>query len=154
MERACVASEAVCPSGAVVKVGKVMLAPAWDHEEESSSYIEGTSFHRQSAQEMCPCFSGFHQFLFIHRQVLLILTLNLQPQPVSPAQSWCRQSPHALGQPDKVLNVWPQDGFHGARKDAWPPGDAYGVGGLKEGGLLQTPALQMWEHRPPGHLWY
>ena len=73
---------------------------------------------------------------------------------LSPAQSWCRQSPHALGQPDKVLNVWPQDGFHGARKDAWPPGDAYGVGGLKEGGLLQTPALQMWEHRPPGHLWY
>ena len=147
VERASLASETICPCWAIVKVGKVMLSLVWDHEEERNSYIEDTSFHRQSAQEMCPCFSRFHQFLFIHRQVLLILTLNLQPQPVSLAQSWCWQSPQALGQPDEVLNVWPQDWFQGARKDGWPPGDAYGAGGLKEGGLLQMPTLQMREQR-------
>lgn len=54
--------------------------------------------------------------------------------------------PLALGQLDKVLNALATGRVPGARKDAWPPGDAYGVGGLKEGGLLQMPALQMWEH--------
>lgn len=107
VERASLASETVCPSGAIIKVEKVMLSPVWDHEEERDSYIQGISFHRQSAQEMCPRFSGFHHSLFIHRQVLLILTLNPQPQPVFTAQSWCRQGPHALGQSDKILTVWP-----------------------------------------------
>ena len=73
-----------------------MLSPVWDHEEERDSYIQGISFHRQSAQEMCPRFSGFHHSLFIHRQVLLILTLNPQPSLSSQPRAGAGRAPMPL----------------------------------------------------------
>ena len=143
-ERDSLASETVCPSGPpVLKVGRIMLSALWVRKRRRWIPIyKDISFHRCRAQETCPHLFRLHSSLSLQEWVLLIVTLNLQPQPVSLAQSWCQQSPRGLGQSDSGPGCLATGLLsHEARKDLWLPGDAYGGCGLKEGDLLQTRTL-------------